>query len=162
MTLTVGPKALATLHHFESCKLKAYLDSVKVPTIGWGMTYYPDGRKVKLGDTITQAEADRMSALILERDFAAPVREAVGNAPTTPAQFGAMVCLAYNIGKAGFKRSSVLKLHLAGQDPTAAFLMWSKAGGKTLAGLVRRRNAEAALYRSDWAALSRFTNGTVT
>jgi GH24 family phage-related lysozyme (muramidase) len=162
--LKVGPKALATIHHFEQCKLSAYRDAVGVPTIGWGMTYYPDGSRVQMGDKITQAEADAMFAKILERDFAGPVRNAIGDAPTTPAQFGAMVALAYNIGTGGFAKSSVLRRHRAGADDaevTKAFQMWNKAGGRVLNGLVRRRNAEAALYRSDFAALERFTNGEV-
>ena len=171
--LKVGPKALATIHHFEQCRLRAYRDAVGIPTIGWGMTYYPDGRRVKIGDTITQAEADAMSAMIMERDFAAPVRAAVGTSPTTPAQFGAMVALAYNIGigpklwvpgrAKGFRQSQVLKLHRAGDYAGAAkaFDGWTRAGGRVLAGLVRRRAAEAALYRSDFAALKLHTQGTV-
>jgi GH24 family phage-related lysozyme (muramidase) len=181
-TLKVGPKALALMHHFESCRLNAYRDSVGIPTIGWGMTYYPDGRRVKIGDRITQIQADAMFAELLERDFAAPVRAALGAAGTSPAQFGAMVALAYNIGvgpkvwipglKKGFRQSEVLKRHkagdflgaggLGGDDPTSgAFGGWVRAGGKVLAGLVRRRSAEAALYRSDFANLARFTNGEV-
>lgn len=181
-SLRVGPMALALVHHFEQCRLVAYLDSVKVPTIGWGMTYYPDGRRVRLGDRITQAQADDVFALLLERDFAAPVRKAIGNVPTTPAQFGAMVALAYNIGmgtvlwlpgmKKGFRQSDVLKRHKAGDyagaggmggsDPTpGAFGGWIRAGGEVLAGLVRRRSAEAALYRSDFANVARFTQGEV-
>lgn len=164
MTLKVGPKALATIHHFEDCRLSAYRDAVGIPTIGWGMTYYPDGRRVKIGERITQAQADSMFETLLERDFAAPVRKLIGVSPTTPAQFGAMVALAYNIGIGAFTGSSVLKRHKAGDTPlrvTEAFLMWNKAGGKVLSGLVRRRNAEAALYRSDFAALAIYTQGKV-
>lgn len=171
--LKVGPKALALIHHFEQCRLSAYRDAVGIATIGWGMTYYPDGVKVRLGDAITQAQADAMSAEIMERDFAAPIRAALGDAPTTPAQFGAMVALAYNIGigprlwvpgrAKGFRQSEVLKRHKAGDlaGAAASFGSWTRAGGKVLPGLVRRRNAEAALYRSDFAAVERFTNGQV-
>jgi GH24 family phage-related lysozyme (muramidase) len=181
-TLKVGPKALALMHHFETCRLKAYLCPARKPTIGWGMTYYPDGRKVKLGDQITQAQADAMFAELLERDFAAPVRAALGAAIASAAQFGAMVALAYNIGMGprvwvpgrakGFRQSEVLKRHKAGDflgaggksghEPTSgAFGGWVRAGGQVLGGLVRRRAAEAALYRSDFANLKRFTNGQV-
>jgi GH24 family phage-related lysozyme (muramidase) len=162
--LKVGPKALALIHHFEQCKLNAYRDAVGIPTIGWGMTYYPDGSRVQMGDKITQDQADDMFARIMDLDFAGPVRKALGDTPTTPAQFGAMCALAYNIGLKGFTGSSVLRRHRAGAsdaDVTAAFQMWNKGGGKILNGLVRRRNAEAALYRSDWAAVERFTNGQV-
>ena len=163
-SLKVAPKALAVIHHFEQCRLSAYRDAVGVPTIGWGMTYYPDGRRVSMGDRLTQEQADDMFEIILERDFAGPVRNLLGNTPTSPSQFGAMVALAYNIGVKGFIGSSVLRRHRAGADGaevTKAFQMWNKARGKILNGLVRRRNAEAALYRSDFAAVERFTNGEV-
>ncbi len=171
--LKVGPMALDLIHHFEECRLNAYRDDVGVPTIGWGSTYYPEGPKVKMGDTITQDRADAMFAQVLEQDFAGPVRKAIGDAPTTPAQFGAMCALAYNIGmgpvlwlpgmKKGFRQSEVLKKHLAGDyaGASAAFQGWIRAKGKVLAGLVRRRNAEAALYRSDFDAVLRYTNGEV-
>jgi GH24 family phage-related lysozyme (muramidase) len=119
------------------------------PTIGWGMTFYPDGRQVRLGETITQAKADADFVTIVER-FADKVRALIGDAPTTPAQFGAMMALAYNIGVAGFARSSVLRLHKAGdkQGAARAFGAWNKQAGRALAGLTRRRAAEAALYLS--------------
>lgn len=181
-TLKVGPKALTLMHHFEECRLKAYLCPARRPTIGWGMTYYPDGRRVKMGDQITQSQADAMFAELIERDFATPIRAALGDAPTTPAQFGAMVALAYNVGigpklwvpsrAKGFRQSEVLKRHRAGdylgaagvggKEPTSgAFGGWVRAGGQILGGLVRRRAAEAALYRSDFVNLSRFTHGAV-
>ncbi len=172
-TLRVGPKALALMHHFGDCNLSAYRDAVGVPTIGWGNTYYADGSRVKMGDRITQVQADDLFAAVLERDFAAPIRVALGDAPTTPAQFGAMTALAYNIGigprlwvpgmKKGFRQSEVLRHHKAGryEEASSAFSGWTRAGGQVLAGLVRRRNAEAALYRSDFAAVEKFTNGEV-
>jgi len=162
--LTVNAIAIALLHHFEQCRLNAYIDAVGVPTIGWGSTYYPSGERVKMGDKITQAQADDMFARIMERDFAAPIRSLLGSTPTTADQFGAMVSLAYNIGFDGFKGSSVFRRHrerASGADVTAAFLMWNKGGGKVLAGLTRRRNAEAALYRGDYAALRTHTHGQV-
>lgn len=159
----VGPKAKALIHHFESCSLKAYNDAVGVPTIGWGMTYYPDGRKVQMGDQITQAQADEMADTIMRRDFAGPVDASLGDSPTTPAQFGAMVALAYNVGVGNFRKSSVLRRHLAGDHAgaAAAFAMWNKAGGRVLPGLTRRRAAEAALYRGDFVAVERHTQGKV-
>ena len=63
-------------------------------------------------------------------------------------EFAAMVVLAFNIGLAGFARSSVLRAHNAGDAEAAAraFALWNKAGGRVLRGLTRRRAAEAALY----------------
>ena len=160
--VTVGPVAIALLHHFESCALTAYRCPAGKWTIGWGMTYYPDGRRVKAGDRITQAQADDMFAQLLARDFAPAVVTAIG-ATATPAQFGAMVALAYNIGVKAFSRSSVARLHRAGRydAAAAAFALWNKADGVVSSGLVRRRRAEAALYRSDFAELKLVTYGDV-
>jgi lysozyme len=96
--------------------------------------------------TITQAQADELLRSDLRRfeDYVAKV------APkATDNQFAAMVALAFNIGEAALGKSTVLRKHLAGDHKGAAeaFGMWVKAGGKTLPGLVRRRDAEAALYR---------------
>ncbi|USU06874.1 lysozyme [Sphingomonadaceae bacterium OTU29LAMAA1] len=169
----VGPKALALMHHFEECRLVAYRCPADKPTIGWGMTYYPDGRPVRMGDRITQVQADEMFAQLLARDFAAVVDAAIGTAATTPAQFGAMVALAYNIGtgpriwlpgmKQGFRQSQVLKSHRAGKHDAAAlaFGSWTRAAGKVSNGLVRRRAAEAALYRGNMSEVARLTMGDV-
>lgn len=145
----VGPRARALLHEFEQCRLQAYMPTPKDrPTIGWGNTFYPDGRPVQMGDVITQAQADEIFAIWLQR-FSEKVDRLLGAAPTTPAQFGAMVCLAYNIGIEGFARSSVLRFHLAGdyENAALAFRRWNKQKGRVLRGLVRRRAAEEALYR---------------
>lgn len=171
--LRVGPIALALMHHFEERRLTAYRCPADVPTIGWGNTYYLDGSRVRMGDRITAEHADTLYTAILERDLAAPVRSAIGSAPTTSAQFGAMVSLAYNIGmgpplwvpgrKKGFRQSEVLRLHRAGNYAAAAeaFAGWTRAGGQVSDGLVRRRKAEAALYRSDFADLAKHTYGKV-
>ncbi|MBW6531937.1 lysozyme [Sphingomonas sp. RRHST34] len=162
-TLKPGPRALALMHHFESCALTAYRDVAGVPTIGWGMTYYPAGGRVKIGDTISQEQADAMFEQLLARDFSPAVAAVAEQAPTTPAQFGAMVALAYNIGAAGFRGSSVARYHAAGDYPkaTTKFALWNKSGGVVRKGLIRRRAAEAALYRSDFRALTELTHGEV-
>lgn len=151
--MKLHPRAIALLHEFEGCRLKAYMPTPQDrPTIGWGMTFYPDGRAVKMGDTITQAQADSDFAIIIGR-FADKVADLIGNTVTTPTEMGAMVALAYNIGLAGFARSSVLRLHKAGDKAGAAraFGLWNKQAGRVLNGLTRRRAAEAALYLSEGA-----------
>lgn len=158
--LKVGPKARALMHHFEQCKLKAYRCPAGVWTIGWGDT----GPHVKPGLVWTQQQADDAFAARIEREFAPAVRKAIGDSSTSPAQFGAMVALAYNIGVKAFAGSSVARKHKAGDHAGAAasFALWNKAGGRVLAGLTRRRAAEAALYRSDWAALAKHTQRAVS
>lgn len=148
--MKLHPRAIALLHEFEGCRLKAYMPTPQdKPTIGWGMTFYPDGRPVKMGDTINQAQADAFFEIIVGR-FADKVDALLGDTPATGTELGAMVCLAYNIGLAGFARSSVLRHHKAGNKAAAArsFNMWNKQAGRVLNGLTRRRAAEAALYSS--------------
>jgi GH24 family phage-related lysozyme (muramidase) len=150
----IGLRARALLHHFESCRLEAYRCPAGVWTIGWGNTFYADGRPVRQGDRITQAEADALFSLIV-RQFEDGVARAAKAG--TSAQFGAMVALAYNIGLAAFRRSSVLTRHNAGDFSGAAdaFRMWNRAGGKVLAGLTRRREAEMLLYLGQLAAFDK-------
>lgn len=125
----------------EGCRLAAYRCPANVWTIGWGHT---DG--VKEGDIITQAEADQMLCDDLQ-DFTFAVQTLL-ELRANPNQLGAMVSLAYNIGQAGFSRSTVLRQHNRGnyQAAARAFGLWNKAGGRVLSGLTSRRAREAALY----------------
>lgn len=143
------PRGAALARQFEGCRLRAYLPTPRDrPTIGWGLTFYPDGRAVAMGDSITQAQADADFETMFGR-FVADVQRRCG--PATPAQLGAMACLAYNIGMRAFARSTVLLRHIAGNHAGAAvaFALWDKQAGRVLPGLIRRRAAEAALYRGD-------------
>ncbi len=136
---------------FEGFRATPYLDAVGVPTIGYGNTYYTDGRKVKMSDKpLSRAEAKELKLVIINQDFAPAVRRAIQGVPIpiTQGMFDAMVSLAYNIGAGAFAKSSVVR-HLKQGNKTAAaeaFLMWNKAGGKVLTGLTRRRQAERALF----------------
>ena len=119
----------------------AYLCPARVATIGWGCT-----EGVKLGMVWTEAEAE--AALLRE---IAKFENAVNTSVTVEIsqnEFDAMVSLAYNIGAAGFKRSSVLRRLNKGDRTGAAkaFHMWNRGGGRILAGLVSRRAREAALF----------------
>lgn len=163
----IGPRATALIHHFESCRLTAYRCPAGKWTIGWGNTFYANGRPVQQGDTITQATADELFRTVL-RQFEDGVAAVTPEA--TPAQFGAMVSLAWNIGlgppfgrplrqgeKPGFRQSEVLRHHRAGRHAEAAdaFLNWVRAGGQVSRGLQRRRAAERLLYLNDLAAFDR-------
>ncbi len=142
--MQIGDAGVALIKSFEKCRLRAYLPTPDdVPTIGWGST----GADIHLGLTWTQAQCDARFATDLA-SFAAKVAALIGKTATTQHQFDAMVSLAYNIGTTAFGGSSVLKWHKAGDHPAAAaaFSLWVKQKGKVLAGLVRRRHAEVALY----------------
>lgn len=132
---------------YEKCRLTAYMPTPDdVPTIGWGST----GPDIKLGMKWTQEQADKRFSCDLA-DFAKDVDAAIGSIPTTQGQFDAMVSLAYNIGKRGFRGSTVLRKHILGDHDgaMAAFAMWNKQAGKVLNGLTRRRAGEAAIYRAN-------------
>jgi lysozyme len=145
--MKVNSEGYALLKKFEGCVLKAYRCPANVWTIGFGNTFYEDGTKVKEGDVITQQRADELAKFIVEQ-FATSIRAMIKQ-PLNENQFSACVSLAYNIGTGGFKKSSVLrKLNVNPLDPTIAdsFRLWNKGGGVVLKGLVRRREAEIALY----------------
>ncbi len=132
---------LGLVKTFEGCKLTAYLCPAGVPTIGYGRT-----TGVKLGQKITQAQADAW--VVREYDeFEARVRRIV-QVPLTANQLGALTSFAYNLGSGALASSTLLRLLNGGDYAGAAaqFGRWNKAGGKVLAGLTKRRAAEAALF----------------
>jgi lysozyme len=145
--MKVNAEGYALIKKFEGCRLKAYKCPANVWTIGYGNTFYENGMKVKEGDVITQQRAEELAKFIIDQ-FAVTIEPFIQK-PLTDNQFSACVSLAYNIGTSGFKRSSVFKkLNINPNDPTIAdsFKLWNKGGGKVLAGLVKRREAEIALY----------------
>lgn len=121
-------------------------------TIGYGFT---DG--VLQGDRMSRDDADQKLAYDVE-SYESRVMEACTLAPNEN-ELSAMVCLAWNIGVSGFKKSSVLKAHNRGDKQAAAraFSLWNKAGGAVMAGLTRRRAAEAALYLKPASEFGRVT-----
>ena len=143
--MKINEKGVALIVEFEGYRGEAYLCPAGVWTIGYGST-----KGVKPGDRITMFDAkERLKRELVEYE------QGVLSALTVPPndnEFSACVSLAYNIGVAGFRTSSVVKAHNRGDKEAAAraFQLWSKAtiGGvkKTLPGLTRRRMAEAALY----------------
>ena len=151
--LTLSPQGLALIRTFESCgrrlpdgSFAAYADPATgaAPwTIGWGST----GPDIAKGTVWTQAQCDAR----LTSDtacFAARVAILLAPAPTSQHQFDALVALAYNIGVANLAGSTLLARHKAGDyaGARAQFVRWNRAGGQVMAGLTRRRAAEAALY----------------
>jgi lysozyme len=142
MTRRIGPKGLALIKSSEGLRLTAYVCPAGVLTIGYGST----GAHVKPGMTITEAEAEALLREDLER-FEAGVEATAGE--MTPGQFSALVSFAFNLGLAALKSSTLLRMHKAGDFVGAArqFARWNRADGKALAGLSRRRESEADLYR---------------
>jgi lysozyme len=135
---------------FEGISVVPYLCKAKIPTIGYGNTYYPSGIKVTMNDKpISLATASWMFRTIADR-FAADVDKLI-KANINQNQFNAIASLAYNIGIAGLAKSTLLKkVNINPSDPTIAneFAKWNKAGGKVVNGLTKRRAVEAKLYFS--------------
>lgn len=132
---------------FEGCKLSAYKCSANKETIGYGNTFYEDGTPVKLGDKITQERAESLFELI-STDFSKKVIPLI-KSQVNENQFGALVSFAYNAGVGNLQKSTLLKKVNANPADASIrdeFMKWDKAGGKQLAGLTRRRKAEADLY----------------
>ena len=141
---------------WEGCKLKAYKDPVGIWTIGFGTIIYPDGAKVKQGDSITIDRADfLLKWQVLEKSTTVDRLVNIYDTQVHIAdrvnqnQFDSLVSFAYNVGTGALKKSTLLKKLLVNpNDPSIEqeFLKWNKAGGKELAGLTKRRQAEADLY----------------
>ena len=132
---------------FEGLRTTAYKDSAGVWTIGYGTTGRAGvGIDPVEGMEITDAEAEYYLQKGLEK-FSTEITGAITQ-PINENEFGAFVSLAYNIGSGAFKRSTALRKFNAGdkQGAANAMLMWNKAGGRVLNGLVRRREAERALF----------------
>ncbi len=130
----------------EGLVLKPYRCSAKVPTIGYGSTYYEDGTKVKMTDPpITKERAEKLFLDTLkhyEMCIYTSTRDDINQN-----QFDALVSLCYNIGTHAFKKSTLLKRvnkDPNGNDIEGAFLMWRNAGGKPI--LLGRRQREYKLY----------------
>lgn len=132
---------------FESLSLVPYLDPDGVPTIGWGAIYGLNGARVTMAHpAINEAQADAL----LERDTAIAARAVMRliAAPLTEGQFSGLGSFTFNVG-GGRLQSSTLRMMLNRCDYDGAadeFPKWRRSGGVIRRGLVRRREAERALF----------------
>lgn len=143
----INKATIDLIKEFEGFRAKAYLDPVGICTIGYGTTAAAGvGIKPALGMTITEAQAHGYLMAAVDK-FAAQIAPKITK-PINENEFGAFVSLAYNIGPPAFAKSSALRKFNAGDKQGAAnsILLWNKAGGKVMRGLVRRREAERALF----------------
>lgn len=145
--MKVSKDGLNLIKEFEGVRLTAYKCPADVWTIGIGHTSAAGAPEVKPGMTITLQEAYD----ILNSDLG-QYEDAVNKlvkVPLTQNQFDALVSFVYNVGVGAFQKSTLLKKLNDGQYNAVPgeLMKWTKAGGKELPGLVRRRRAEAALWR---------------
>lgn len=128
---------------FESLRLEAYRCPAGVHTIGYGHTV-----GVRRGDVIDAQRAEQLLAEDLRRFEAVVNRECPG---VNQNQFDALVSFTFNCGEGALMKSTLLKCVKAnpeGANIRHEFSRWNKSGGTVLAGLIRRRKAEADLYFS--------------
>lgn len=140
-------RGLDLIKEAEGLRLEAYQCPAGIPTIGYGSTRYPDGKPVKMSDTVTTTEAEDL-LLATVGQFEKGLRRLLKR-ELNDNQFSALVSLAFNIGLAALESSTLLrKVNANRWDRTirAEFLRWVHAEGKVLPGLVTRRKAEANLY----------------
>jgi len=129
---------------FEGCRLNAYKCSAGVPTVGYGNTYYPNGDKVKMGDTITLEEArDLFDDLIVRYERIVNSKLKVD---VKQNEFDALVSHTYNTGGS----TTLFKLvnMEANKDKIKDWFLtkYITANGKVLQGLKNRRLKEWELY----------------
>ena len=132
----------ALTRSFEGLRLEAYQDSAGVWTIGFGHA----GHEVRAGQHISEAEAEALLRADLGTSMKC-VRQAV-KVSLTQHQFDALVDFCFNAGRGNFLGSTLLHDVNRGDfaSAVAEFGLWVHAGGRVIAGLARRRAAEAALF----------------
>jgi lysozyme len=141
--------ALAHVKRWEGFRAEAYPDPGSVNglpvTIGYGQTRR-DGKPIKLGETITEAEASQW--LVNELARVTGVIQRLVKVPLTDNQLGALVSFVYNVGDTAFSNSTLLKKLNAGDYAAvpAQLARWNKNDGKVMEGLTNRRAAEAGLW----------------
>ena len=148
--------ALDLIKEFEGCKLSAYTCPAGIPTIGYGNTKHPDGRKVKLGETITQTQANEY----LIEHITESCKDAMEKIPTwsrmNPNQQGAIYSFAYNLGSNFYgMHPNFTSITKVCDSPdkwdnlawiTEQFEKYRNPGSQFEEGLRRRRIAEAKLF----------------
>ena len=140
--MNVSPNCAAITKQFEGCQLEAYQDPIGKWTVGYGHT----GPDVYRGLTITQDRADHL--LMLDLLLAQNTVNNLVEPQINQNQFDALCDFVFNCGTGNFQSSTLLKLINANDlaDAAKEFVKWDKAAGKPLPGLLKRRQAEAALF----------------
>ena len=147
-TMHLSEAGIKFIQTWEGLKLKAYRDSKGLPTIGIGTTRYPDGTKVKMGDSCTKDQAYEWFRFDVAR-FESFVNRVI-KIPLNQNQFDALVSLVYNIGETNFTEGTVDDKLNSKQFDTAldTWLKYVYSGGRKIDGLVNRRRAEVNLFKS--------------
>ena len=140
--------AASICRRFEGLYLKPYLCPAGVPTIGYGATFYQDGKKVSLRDKpITREQAEDLLMYHLKQYF---LKEVLLLCYTldTESKAASILDFAFNVGLGNLKVSTLRKRILSKnwEDVPNQLMRWNKANGKVLKGLTLRREAEKVLF----------------
>jgi lysozyme len=154
----VPKQCIEMIKHHEGVRTRPYRCPALLWTVGVGHVIDPNHIKVKFEDrknialpddwnrVLSMAEVDR----ILAEDLANFERGVLRLCPTglTQGRFDALVSFSFNVGLGNLQRSTIRMKHNRGdfEEAAEAFMQWTKAGGKELPGLVKRRKDEKALY----------------
>ncbi len=157
--MKVSDAAKAMIKHHEGVRMRPYRCPALLWTVGVGHVIDPAHAAVKYEErknlpipdgwdrTLTMGEVDAILAQDLAR-FERGVARLCPAASNSQSQFDALVSFAFNVGLGNLQRSSIRMRYNRGDVEGAAdaFLMWTKAAGKVLPGLVKRRNDERAMF----------------
>jgi len=157
------------MHRYEGCRNKPYLCPADIWTVGYGHVLYqdqirlpivtdkpnivvrrkyslrPEDNRVWSKEEINQLFANDVASF--ERGVLRLVPGCVGR----QGSFDALVSFAFNAGLGNLQRSTIrMKANRGDWEGAAeAFMMWTKGGGRVLPGLVKRRQAEIALFLAE-------------
>ncbi|ADH90098.1 Lysozyme [Ancylobacter novellus DSM 506] len=151
--MDISSNCLDLIREFEGLRLKAYIDPVGIPTIGYGTIRYPNGTTVQMGDSISEAEAEAFLCFECE-EIGRKLREVLDQVALSQNQYDAIVSFCFNLGVGAFAGSTLLQKLRLGDVPAAAaeFPRWNKGtvdGVKQeLPGLTRRRARERSLFEA--------------
>jgi len=157
----VSKDAIEGIKKDEGVRLRPYRCPALLWTVGVGHVIDPNHIRVKLDErkglaipdgwdrTLTMDEVND----ILAKDLVTFERGVLRLCPEglTQGRFDALVSFSFNVGLGNLQRSTIRMKHNRGEfeDAAESFMQWTKAGGKELPGLVKRRKHERALYLSD-------------
>jgi len=144
--MKISEDGLELIKKFEGCETTAYQDSVGVWTIGFGHT-----KGVEEGQTCSIEDAESMLADEMD-EYEGYINNMV-KVDLQQHEFDALVAWVYNLGPTNLGESTMLKVLNGGQFDRVPEEMnrWTRAGGKILEGLVRRRQAESLMFQDlDW------------
>ena len=164
--MKVSDAAKAMIKHHEGVRMRPYRCPALLWTVGVGHVIDPSHAAVKYEErrtlpipegwdrSLSVGEVDAILAQDLgrfERGVARLCPAVVGH----QGRFDALVSFAFNVGLGNLQRSSLRMKTNRGEFEEAAdeFMKWTKAGGRVLPGLVKRRQDERALYMADGLGL---------